>query len=133
MPQMADITVKAANGTTDVIYANVSASAGNNVPAIWQVTALTTPASTRPELRVTSVDSKDGTKRIVRGQYRYPQTVTDSTTGIVSVFGSATGDFSLVIDKALSKDTVDQQAAQLPNLLVSALMKAVFQSGYAPT
>jgi transcriptional regulator of met regulon len=39
MPAMANITVKKADDTTDVIYVAISPSAGDKVPAIWQVTA----------------------------------------------------------------------------------------------
>jgi len=132
MPSMADIIVKASNGTTDVTYTARAPSSGNNVQAIWSTAGGTMPAA-RGELRVSSTDSKDGKKRIVRGQFKQPMTATDSTTTVTSVYRTGVADFSFTFDKDMSQSTIDEQAAQFGNLLVSALIRAVLNTGYAPT
>lgn len=40
MPQMANITVKKADGTTDVVYTALTPAGGDNSPARWSANAL---------------------------------------------------------------------------------------------
>jgi len=132
MPSMADITVKASDGTTDVLYVARTPSAGNGVPAIWSYDSTVAPGFRR-EFRVTSSDSKDGKQRVIRGTYRFPQVVTDTTTSTSSVwrYGEATCEFKY--PKDMSQSAINELSAQMPNLVASALIKSVIASGYAPT
>lgn len=60
MPTMADITVKAANGTTDVVLKAKAPSFGDKSDAIWNIDASSTIRNHRPVF--TSQTLWNGTK-----------------------------------------------------------------------
>lgn len=133
MPNMANITVKAANGSTDVIFTSLVASAGDKSEAQWRVTAAGASPSLQPYLRVRSQYNGARTVRRVEGSFGYHETITDSTTTLTSVKASALGSFSISVPMVLSTTAADEAAALFGNLLASALMKSVNSTGYAPT
>lgn len=64
MPNMANITVKKADGTTDVVYTALTPSAGDKTSARWSLTASSTKANLRllwNALRVITMRGPPGT------------------------------------------------------------------------
>lgn len=132
MPNMADITVKKADGTTDVIYVALSPSAGDKTPAQWRIEAIGTVPGNRPQFQVSSKFSADRQARIVEGKLVYPETFTDSTTGIVATRLRETFQFTSIIRLDAADGTTAELAAQAANLLKSTLVQSVLKTGYAP-
>lgn len=132
MPQLADITIKKADGTTDVIYVALSPSAGDKSPAQWRVEALGTVPGNRPQFQVSSKYSADRQARIVEGKLIYPETYTDSNTGIVATRLRETFQFTSIIRQDAADATTAELAAQAANLLKSTLMQSVLKTGFAP-
>jgi hypothetical protein len=132
MPQIANITVKKNDGTTDVTYTYKSPSAGDGVPAIWRNDAIGTAAQHRPELRLTSRDANSGKDRHMRSTFVWPQIATDSTTSLVSVVNRALGSGDWTMPKGMPAADINEMVAQYANLLASALIKASCQDGFAP-
>jgi hypothetical protein len=133
MPNMADITVKKADGTTDIVYVAQSPSAGDNQPAVWRATAAGAAPAFQPELRLWTKSNGPKTARRVYVGFSYPQTATDSTTSVTSVINRAlvNGD-SAVIPNEFPSTLAAEFSAQYGNLLASTLVKACLASGFAP-
>lgn len=132
MPTMANITIKKADGTTDVTYVALSGSAGDKTPAQWRVEAAGSVAANRPTLTITSKSSADRQARIVEGKVLMPETVTDSTTGIVSTRLRETFGFTSITRLDAIDATTAELVAQATNLLKSPLVQETLKAGYAP-
>lgn len=131
MPSMANITVKAANGTTDVTYVAKSPSAGDSVPAIWRNESVGTAAAHMPELRLTWRDAPGGQKRRGRATYVYPQIATDTTTSTTSVVDRANAGVDFELPKGFTTANAAEFAAQFGNLFASALIKSCNADGFS--
>lgn len=132
MPQIANITVKKNDGTTDVVYTAVAPSAGDKSPAIWRSNTVGVAAAHRPEFRLQSQSNGPRTARRVEGVYVYPTTVTGSD-GRVSVSDKLPINISAAIPLGMSDDDVNEAVSQAMNLFASSLVKDSFKSGFAPT
>ncbi len=131
MPNLADITVKKNDGTTDITYTGVVPSSGDGSPAVWKSQSVGTAAAHQPELRVSSRDADAGKKRALRATFSYPQIATDSTTGITSVVDAASGRFDFTFSKGMAQSDVNEAASQLVNLFYSTLFRAMLKAGYS--
>lgn len=132
MPQMANITVKKNDGTTDIIYTAMQPSSGDGVQAVWKSTSVGTAPAHQPEFRV-SARAQGGTKREVRFTYMYPEIAINTTTGLTSVSYREMGTLSFVQDTASANVSINEAYAQFANLVASAHAKAIAQGGYGPT
>lgn len=133
MPSMANITVKMANGSTDVVYTAKSPSAGDTVPAIWRNETVGNAAAHMPELRLTFRDSPDKARRKGRATYVYPQIATDTTTTLTKVVNKAMAGVDFDIPKGMPNTVTAEFAAQFGNLFAAALLKACVQDGFSAT
>lgn len=133
MPSMANITVKKADGTTDIVYTALSPSAGDKVPAQWRVESIGTVAGNRPVYTVTSRYTADKKARIVEGKLTYPETFTDTTTGIISVRNREVYSHSSIVHLEVADAILMELVSQGANLQKSVLIQDVMKSGFAPT
>lgn len=128
MPQMANITVKKADGTTDIVYTAMSPSAGDKTPAIWRSNSVGTSVAQRPEFRATSAQLS-GNKRQLKTNFVYPivdaitHKVVDYVTVVMDVKSSLAG----------TDADVKEAVFQALNLNSSTLMKQSAADGFAPT
>ena len=132
MPNMANITVKKNDGTTDVIYTALVPSAGDRTPAVWKNQTVGTAMGHRPEFRVTSRDSGTGTARRLDVEYTYPMLVV-GTDGKTTIAEKAVFNGSLLVPKGMADTDVNEAVSQYVNLCASVLFKDSAKSGYAPT
>lgn len=133
MPTMANITVKKADGTTDVTFTAVTASGGEKSPAVWRNEAFGGTIGQRPELRVKSQANGTNTARKVEGSFTMPQLYTDTTTSLSKVATRANAQWSASVPVDMADASLQEFAAQLGNLIANALIKSVHSTGYAPT
>lgn len=131
MPQMANVTVKAADGTTDVVYTALTPSAGDSVPAKWRVETAAAVVANRPTQSMLAQDTtkKDARKVILRGKYPVSRTV----NGEVVQVGVIPLELSGVIGLQFTQAEIDEAVMQHTNFCVSALIRNSFKAGYAPT
>jgi len=138
MPQMADIIVKKADGTTNITYSQQSPSSGDKTPAVWKSRTAGTAIAFQPELRVSAqggsgpiAPAQSGPVRRIKATYYYPQLVTNTTNSVTSVHRQemASADFTVPADMAATD--VAEAAQQFANLLASALVQACVKEGYA--
>lgn len=129
MPQMANITVKKADGTTDVVYTALSPSSGDKTSAVWSPTLVGTSNSHRAELRVSSQPNAANTVRFVDGIIRWP--VVQTLGGVVTV----TDRNSISIKASVAQNTPDSDVAELveqtTNLFRSVLFREMLKTRYA--
>lgn len=133
MPSMANITVKKADGTTDIIYVAQSPASGDATPARWRVDSIGTVPGNRPTFTVSSKSTANGSARIVSSKLIYPETYTDSTTGLVLVRNSASISDTCIIPQNMTDATIAEIVAQHANLLKATLMQDTQKSGFAPS
>jgi len=131
MPTMANITVKAANGTTDTVFTAVQASGGDKSPAIWRNEAFGGTVGQRSEMRIRSSPDGTGKARRVEGSFTMPQLYTDTTTGLSQVWKRSNAKFEASVSTEMSDAQLAEFAAQFGNLLASTLIKSINSSGYS--
>ena len=132
MPQMADITVKKADETTNIVYTQFVPSAGDKSAALWKSTSVGSAPGFNPSLAMDSSDNGPKTARRVNLRFAYPYTVTGGD-GTVSVSDTFRFDGTAVVPNRMPQSVIDEAAAQAMNLFASTLVKACLKSGYSPT
>lgn len=132
MPNMANITVKKADGTTDIVYTAVKGSSGNKDTAIWRAEGGATFAAGKPELVCSSKDGANGAQRIVQWKLVMPETYTDTTTGLVATRYRDVASAVITLDTRVPDTQHAELAVQFGNLLDTALAVEVNKTGYAP-
>lgn len=131
MPTMANITVKKADGTTDVVYTAVAGSSGDKTPAVWRnQTAGTTPAE-YPVLTLTSRANGTGTARRTDFSFTWPTTSQDAGGNKV-VDGRASFSGSFLVPQNQANSVIQEQVYQACNLIASQLIKSSVADGFAP-
>ena len=133
MPAMADIVVKKNDGTTDITYNAMTPSSGDKTPARWRCESIGTVAGNRPTLELMSKSSVNGQYRVVESKDVYPETFTDSNTGLVKIRDRVLVEARAVVPLNAADAIVAEATAQSINLLKSNLVQLVFKTGFAPT
>lgn len=130
MPTMADITIKKADGTTDVVYKAKGASAGDSIPANWTLDAASTYRNLRPEAKITTRWNGPRTARRIDFSLKMP--VVREIDGVDTRTDDTIMSVSVIIPQRMTDAEVSEIAAQGANLLKSTLIQSVLNSGYAP-
>lgn len=130
MPQMANITVKKSDGTTDIIYTALGGSSGDNTPAIWEVTASSTYSAFRNKFRATSRDNAGKTARNVELFLEIPETIL--VNGETKLVGKVPVKITVVKPLNVSDAIIKEAVYQAGNLAISVLMRDTMTSGYSP-
>lgn len=136
MPAMANITVKKADGTTDIVYDALSASGGDGSAAVWRqdtgaVAGL--PVGLRNMLRVWTTWNGPKTARQMKYNFVSPYAVQDTTTTLYSAKDRVVFDGIVTIPQGIPATNINEAIHQGFNLLQSTLIKSVGTSGYSPT
>lgn len=131
MPNMANITVKKADGTTDVVYTAATPSAGDKSPAVWKNASVGAVLAARPSFTLVAMDNGTKKARRFRSSFVWPKTRVDALSNVV-VSGGASGESSHLIPQDMTPTEIGEYVAQYANLLSSALVKECLNSGYAP-
>jgi hypothetical protein len=133
MSAIANITVKKANGTDDVVYVAKTPSSGDKVPARWRADALGTANAFKPELQMVSENNGPGTARRCTLTFKYPQVYTDSTTTLKSVKNTAPGQLVMTLPVEMPDTDIDEAVSQFFNLINHASIRTAFKEAFAPT
>lgn len=133
MPQIANIVVKKADGTTDITYTAVCPAAGSD-PAVFKSQTVGTSPGQQPELRCS------GKGRVAKGSpyrdltltYKYPKSVANTTTGEITLSEGFSASVTAHVNQTMPAADIKEAAYQFGNLVASALIKSVLNDGYAP-
>lgn len=133
MPNMANITIKKADGTTDITYTAMNPAGSDGTRALWRANTVGANPAQRPYYEYTAKANKDGTRRETTSNFVYPVVVVNAVTGISSVAGY----YTEVVTRKLTLSASDMDAAeavaQAANLSASALIKSCSAVGFGPT
>lgn len=132
MPQMADVTVKKSDGTTNSVYVAVTPSAGDKTPAVWRCTADSAIPAHRTEFRVVAGYNDKRSARKVETSGSAPYVSNDASgrpqiVGRVNFNGGA-----IYVDQSIPDSFVADKVAEYVNFCASTLLKSAYASGYAP-
>lgn len=133
MADMADLTVKKADGTTNIVYTKLSPSSGDKVPAVWRSETAGAAAGLRPTFEMQAQWNGPRTARRVQINGQYPFTVTDSTTTITTVKARIPFGATWTVPVEIPDTIVAEAVAQLTNCMASSLVQTSIKLGYAPT
>lgn len=130
MPNMADISIKKADGTTTVVY-NACQPANQQEPALFRQNAFSARAANRPTFTIMSRKSNANaqTQRL-EVRFVYPILATVDGVEVVSDSIPFTGFFTIPLK--ISDTDLNEAVAQYTNLLSSTLVRSVISSGFAP-
>lgn len=132
MPNMANITVKAANGTTDVVYVAMTPSSGDKVAARWRVEAASTIPAHRAVASLVTRDNGNGSARRAEFNFMLPYVFTPEG-GLPAVTDRVPVSITAALPKGIPDTVIAEAIAQAGNLFVSTLIRDSLKSGYAPT
>ncbi|DAD50709.1 TPA_asm: coat protein [ssRNA phage SRR6960799_24] len=136
MPNMANLSLKNNAGTT-VTATQLSASAGDGVPARWRVELNTVPPAYRPLVEVTSRYSKFGSGKANKNVRRVdlkivvPHYKVDA--GKYSPDGQSLFEAHAVIPQTVLSSDTDDAVAYFMSVFADTLMASVFKTQISPT
>lgn len=133
MPAMANIVIKKFDGTTNITYTAIIPSGGDRLKAVWRSESYASSAANRPTLEIMAKSNQSQTQRIVEVLFKYPELVTDSTTGVTSVRLRDVGSLVMTVDQRGTDATTNEACAQFANLMASPLVQETLRTGAAPT
>lgn len=131
MPAMANLTVKKADGTTDIVWTALSPSAGDKVPAIWRSQTVGAAVAFRPEFRLWSYGVPSGLQRAVKSSLVYPILQVDGT--VTKVIGYCTQVTETKLLLAAPDADAGEAVYQGFNLVGHASVKQAVKEGFSFT
>lgn len=131
MPNMANVTIKAANGTTDVVLVAKVPSAGDKSPAKWTVDTAAAIREHRPSATLMSQDNGNRTARKMSIVSRFP--VVRTINGVLTVVATVPCSIDIPMPNGLTDTEAAEAIAFHVNFAASTLAKECMKEGYAPS
>lgn len=133
MAAIANVTVKKADGTTDIVYTAIQPASGDGHFAVWRQEDTSVPQAFRPTLRMRVTDNGPKTARKPHLEYSYPFTYTDSTTGLKMQAHVVLASMDSLVPTQVPDATIAEAVHQFTNLLVNAAIRDSIKAGISPT
>jgi len=136
MPAIATLTVKKADGTTDIAFSGLSGSAGDNSPAYWRQdtgAAAAKPNGMRSSLQTSAAWNGPKTARRFMVKATFPYAVQDSTTTLYQSKDAVRFDGVFVLPVGIPGGDLNEAVHQICNLIAHQLTKDQAYAGYAAT
>lgn len=131
MPNLANITVKKADGTTDIVYTGVVPSSGDKTSAVWKALTIGATPGVRPQFSVLAESNQNGTARRIKFAGLWPSSVVDANgRPVVMDKNTLSGSFSVA--QNMTDAEISEFAHQFTGLLASVLFRECLTSGYSP-
>lgn len=130
--QLSNITVKKADGTTDIVWSGLVPSSGDKNPAIWKSLTAGTSNAVRPEFRLRTEPNQTGSVRRCKLSFVYPITGIDSS-GRTVVTDRIPFEGTFTVPQNVPDSLITEAVAQAFGLLNDPLVKQSIVQGYAPT
>lgn len=131
MPQMANVTVKKADGTTDIVYTAEVPSAGDSSPAQWSSKSASTTRAYRPIIRMTTAYNGPKTARRVSVTGKYP--IVRQVSGVDTLVGTIPLELSAVIPLIVTDVEASEATRQFENFVTNVLIRECIEQGFAAT
>lgn len=134
MPQITNITVKKADGVTDLVLTAVQPSAGDGVAARWRAEAGFPSPAVMPTITLSARANGAKTGRRVDIRVTYPHYYLDNTKGNLPVVMAVEPiTVSWARPDLVPNANAREAAALTCNFLASQALREVIMSMYAPT
>lgn len=133
MTTAANITVKKADGTTDIVWQVLAGSGGDSSPAFYRSNTATGTVGQRPTFQISTKWNGPQTARRVEASAKFPSVYTNSTTGQTEVRSTIAMTVSFGVPTNIVATDVVEAASQLCHLLNDAQFITSITNGYAPT
>jgi hypothetical protein len=133
MATATSITVKKADGTTDIVYTLLTGSGGDSSPAVWRSATASGTNGQQPTFQILTRDNGNKTARRVEMSGKFPSVYTNSNTGQTEVRGVIPFSASFAIPSNVTQADMNEAAAQVCNLIGSTMAKSAVSTGFAPT
>lgn len=130
MAQIANLTVKKFDGTTDIVYVAKTGAAGNGQPAVWRADSVQPIPAHCPTFTLQASSNANGTTRIMKWEFDLP--IIDSSSGSPVVVGHQKGNGTIPVLQNADWNQVKEGIAQQLNLMAAALIRTSLLEGYAP-
>lgn len=131
MANIADITVKKADGTTNITYSAIQGAAGDANPARWRSDTAHAVRAFRDVLSMVAKPNGPATAR--RANLTFSGPVVRAVNGVDTLVGTIPGELSVLIPNNLTDTEVAEKVEQMLNLLASPAVRAAIKAGFAPT
>lgn len=131
MAAIANITIKKADGTTDVVYTALTGAPGDGTPAKWRNEDLTLPIGQRANL--TSVTKPNGKQDARNISIRYRRPVIRTVNSVPTLIGTIPLEVNGTIGDQYTQAEIDEAVAQGLNIFTVVAIREVFKTGYSPT
>lgn len=136
MPNMASIQVMKSDETTGIWFDQMSAAAGDGVPAVWRQTSGQPgdkPAGFHPMVKVLTKWNGPKTARQVQYEIVFPFATKDTSSGLWSSTNRVVFTGVATYPQAIPSGDLGEAAYQLANLMGHTLFKQIGATQYAPT
>jgi len=133
MAAIANVTVKKADGTTDIVYTAIQPASGDGQFAIWRQENTAVPVAFRPVLKMKVTDNGPKTARKPHLEYSYPFTYVDSTTGLTKLAHLELSSADWLLPTEVPDATIAEAVCQFTNLMVAAHIRDSVKAGISPT
>lgn len=131
MPNMANITVKKADGTTDAVFNAASPSAGDLSPAVWRQNAASGIIGHRPKISLVVRDNAAKTGRVFQSAGSFPITQTEGSK--VTLVAVVPLRFEGTLPAGVTDSQLEEAVVQYGNVICSSLFRTALKEQYAPT
>lgn len=128
--QMADITIKKADGTTNVVYSTLTASAGDRSPAVWRSNSSATLRGNRITVQMETRWNGPSTARRATVSFSAPMVRT--INAVETVVARVPIELSVVIPEGLTDAEVTEVVEQAMNFYSAPLIRQSIAQGYSP-
>lgn len=132
MPTAANVTIKKNDGTTDIVYTLVAASAGDKIPAVWRSNTVGTANAHRPVMQTWAYPNGQKTARRVQAKFVYPTTTVD-TQGKIQIADQLIGEVNVLVPQGMPDTDLNEAASQFCNWLATTMFKDTVKSAFAAT
>lgn len=130
--KMSNITVKGADGVSDVLFTAIIGAANDRSPAIWRNLSGSTVPMAQPEFSMGSHDNGNKSARRISHSGVWPVAFADPGTGLFKVSTQASHSGSFVLPSNMAPDKIKDFVYQYTNWLASELIRQATCDRYAP-
>lgn len=137
MPAMANLTVKKADETTNIVYDALTGAAGDGSKAVWRQdtgAASGLPVGHRATLQMSTVWNGPRTARRAVLEFKRPYSTQNSTTTKYESSDSVVARLEITLPQAIPAAELNESVYQFFNCLglTSGLLKQSVVAGYSP-
>lgn len=132
MAAQTDITVKMNDGATNITYSKLVPAGTDGQAATWRSETVGAIAMFRPFLALLAKWNANRSVRRLELEYTYPQTSTDSTTGLTSKVQELKMQAVIFIPASMPQATIDEAVSQGCNIMADTAIKTAFKTMTAP-